>query len=155
MTKVFEDYFSELQADMVSICLENVEHRANKIFIYCSYESNILVGTYFYDIAGKIVARGKLNDAITSDEKEYDVSIQRQKSVTQIINEDIRKLKKVCEEYNRPMPTEIKLVYDVKTNKLNAQYQYENVYTDDPNKNAYHIVEEWFEEVKNASESCA
>lgn len=28
--KVFEDYFSELQEDMVSICLEYVFERANK-----------------------------------------------------------------------------------------------------------------------------
>ncbi len=33
MSKVFEDYFSELQADMVSICLEYVENRAEK-YIY-------------------------------------------------------------------------------------------------------------------------
>lgn len=34
MSKVFEDYFSELQADMVSICLEYVDNMAEKyIFI--------------------------------------------------------------------------------------------------------------------------
>ena len=31
MGKVFEDYFSELQTDMVEICLEYVEDRAEKI----------------------------------------------------------------------------------------------------------------------------
>ncbi len=36
MKKVFEDMFSELQADMVSICMEYVEEKAEKIFIYCS-----------------------------------------------------------------------------------------------------------------------
>lgn len=34
MSKVFENYFSELQADMVSICLEYVDDRAEKIYIY-------------------------------------------------------------------------------------------------------------------------
>jgi cell fate regulator YaaT (PSP1 superfamily) len=38
MTKVFEDYFSELQADMVSICLEYVSNKADMIFIYASNE---------------------------------------------------------------------------------------------------------------------
>lgn len=33
MEKIFEDYFSELQADMVSICLEYVEDRAEKVYI--------------------------------------------------------------------------------------------------------------------------
>ena len=40
MDKVFEDYFSELQADMVSICMEYVEKRAERIYIYCSFEDN-------------------------------------------------------------------------------------------------------------------
>ncbi|EQB36670.1 hypothetical protein M948_16695 [Virgibacillus sp. CM-4] len=35
MSKVFEDYFSELQADMVGICLEYVENEAEDIYIYC------------------------------------------------------------------------------------------------------------------------
>ena len=33
MGKVFEDYFSELQTDMVEICLEYVEDRAGR-FIF-------------------------------------------------------------------------------------------------------------------------
>ena len=31
--KVFEDYFSELQSDMVSICLEYVDNEAEEIYI--------------------------------------------------------------------------------------------------------------------------
>lgn len=38
MGKVFEDYFSELQTDMVEICMEYVEDRSEKIYIYCSFE---------------------------------------------------------------------------------------------------------------------
>ena len=34
MGKIFEDYFSEYQADMVSICLEYVDWRADAIYIY-------------------------------------------------------------------------------------------------------------------------
>ena len=40
MGKVFEDYFSELQTDMVEICLEYVEDRAEKIYIYSSFEGS-------------------------------------------------------------------------------------------------------------------
>ncbi len=32
MGKIFEDYFSEYQADMVSICLEYVDWRADDIY---------------------------------------------------------------------------------------------------------------------------
>ena len=94
MNKVFEDYFSELQADMVSICLENVEKRADKIYIYCSCEDKNISSCYFYKINGKIVSRSKLNDAINISEEQYDVSIERQKAVTKVINENIKKIMK-------------------------------------------------------------
>ncbi len=148
MSKVFEDLFSELQADMVSICLENVERRANVIYIYCSYEDNVVASCYFYNINGMVVSRSELNDAIRPDEMQYDVSVGRQKAVTKIINEDIKQIEKVCSEYNRPMPTEMKLIYDVKKNSLKTEYKYENVYSESETKTAYDIADEWFEEIK-------
>ncbi|MCH5262283.1 MAG: hypothetical protein J1F42_05165 [Lachnospiraceae bacterium] len=144
----FETYFSELQADMVSICLENVEDRADMIYIYCSFESNVLASSYFYKINGKVVSRAKLNDAVGPDEPQYDVSVARQKEVMNIINDDIRKIRQICMDYDRPMPTEMKIIYDVKKNSLNTDYKYENVYSSSKTKTAYDIAEEWFEEMK-------
>ena len=46
--KIFEDYFTEVQADMVSICLEYVENKADKIYIYASFEANVMTPDYFY-----------------------------------------------------------------------------------------------------------
>ena len=147
--KEFEDRFSELQADMISICLEYVENRAEKIFIYCSFEGGIVASDFFYKINGKIIERHKLNDCISSKEDEYDVSIERQKGVIKILNSDIKSIIKMCSEYNREMPTEMKLVYDVQRNSLKAEYKYDLVYTNDDIKTADDIAEEWFEEIKN------
>lgn len=47
MGKVFGDYFTELQTDMISICLEYAEDRAEKIYIYCSYENGMISGDFF------------------------------------------------------------------------------------------------------------
>ena len=149
MNIVFEDYFSELQADMVSICMENVEKRANIIYVYCSCEKNTVASSYFYNINGKIVSRSKLNDAISLSDKAYDVSIERQKAVTEIINENIKKIMKVCSEYKRPMPTEMKLIYHVNENSLKAEYKYENVYSETQTKTAYDAADEWFDEIEN------
>ncbi len=155
MGKVFEDYFSELQADMVSICLEYVFDKANKIYIYCSFEEGLLSNDFFYNINGKIVERHKLNDAIVNEESNgdfsYDISVDRQKVVVKIINNDIKEMIKLCKQYDREMPTEIKMIYDVKTNKLTADYKYELVHTNDPNNTASSIARLWFEQVKKES----
>ena len=61
----------------------------------------------------------------------------------------LRKLKNYAKEYERDMPTEMKLIYDVHSSKFKAQYKYDLVYTNDEVKTASHIADEWFEEVKN------
>jgi poly(A) polymerase Pap1 len=153
MGKVFEDYFSELQADMVSICLEYVFERANKIYIYCSHEEGLVSNDFFYNINGKIVERHKLNDALVNEEVNanfsYDISVDRQKAVVKIINENIKEFIKLCRKYDREMPTEIKIVYDVQANKLAADYKYDLVHTNDSNKTASSIARIWFEQIKN------
>lgn len=146
MSKTFEDYFSEIQADMVSICSEYVENRAEKIFIYCSYEAKVLSCDFFYCINEIIVERNKINEVCSF---EYDVSIERQLDTIEILEENTLNIVELCKKYEHPMPTEIKLVYDVKKNSLNADYKYDLVYTNIPKKTADDIVGEWFEEVKD------
>ena len=147
MSKVFEDYFSEIQTDMVSICLEYVEERAEKTYIYCSFEEGIVSSDYFYNINGKVVERHKLNDMLSSGENNYDVSVQRQSGVVKILNMDIKSVINLCKEYNREIPTEMKLIYNIEENRLKAEYKYELVYSDDPVKTADDVAMEWFEEI--------
>ena len=47
MGKIFEDYFSKYQADMISICLEYAHEQADMIYVYCSCESNTIYGDFF------------------------------------------------------------------------------------------------------------
>lgn len=152
MSRVFEDVFTEIQADMVSICLEYVEKRAEKIYIYCSYENNMISSGFFYKINGKVVKKHKLNDVISNEQAKYDVSIQRQKGAISIINEDIKAIKELCQQNQREMPTQIKLTYDILTNKLNADYSYELTFSNDKNKTAYDVLEEWYMSEKEREE---
>lgn len=150
--KKFEDYFSKLQADMVSICLEYVEKRAEKIYIYCSCENGVIFSGFFYKIGVKIVHKHRLNDALENNDREYDVSIIRQKKAINIINRDIEELKKLCQKYKRDMPTQIKLTYDIGANKLNADYSYDLIYSDDADKISDDVFEEWYQVEKNNEE---
>ena len=115
--------------DMVSICLEYVEDDSENIYIYASCENRSTLCDYFYKINGQIWQRHHLNRI---PEKNYDVSRERQSSCLDILNKDVDKIEKVCQKYNQPMPTQFKLVYDVAKNSLDAHYEYENQYSDDP-----------------------
>ncbi|WP_322787454.1 hypothetical protein [Bhargavaea ginsengi] len=63
--------------------------------------------------------------------------------------EILKKIRNKCEEYNREMPTEIKLEYDVKENQLKGQYKYDLIYSHDDELFPGDIFGAWFEEVKN------
>ncbi|EJR97463.1 hypothetical protein IKM_05123 [Bacillus mycoides] len=90
-----------------------------------------------------------MNDALDDGDGGYDVSTKRQFMVLDVLNEDIEKIKMVCKKYERDMPTEMKLIYDVKSGKFKAEYKYDLVYTIDDIKTGSDIANEWFEEVKN------
>ncbi len=72
----------------------------------------------------------------------------RQKGAVKIINEDIKKLNRICQEYQRDMPTQIKLVYDIVENKLNADYSYDLIFSNDKSRTAYDVLEEWYQSEK-------
>lgn len=146
MGKVFEDAFTELQADIISICREYVEDRAEKIYICCSAENGTVTNDFFYQINGKILERHKLNDAGTGER--YDVSSERQGMVLRIMMEDVEAMIKLCKEYKREMPTEIKMVYDVATNRVSGNYRYDLVYSNDPLLLPEDVAEEWYQSVK-------
>ncbi|MEH7521602.1 immunity protein YezG family protein [Priestia megaterium] len=146
--KEFENQFSELQADMISICMEYVEDRANKVYVYASREEGIISSSFFYLINNTYVEPHKVNEALGTGDQKYDTSPKRQSMVLRILCEDIEKVEALCEEYERDMPTEMKLIYDVKSGNFKAEYKYDLVYTNDDIKTADHIADEWFEKVK-------
>lgn len=140
---MFEDEFSELQADMVDICNEYSCNAADKIFIYVAIEDMIFV-QHFYCINNKILDCHELNEAELKIE--FDVSIDCQGQVLDILNEDIQKIQALCEKYNKPVPKLMKLIYEPKTKKFNADYKYENQTTDEISE--FDNYDAWFEEEK-------
>jgi hypothetical protein len=149
--KEFEDKFSALQADMVSICLEYVEDRDDKIYIYASCEETVISSKFFNLINDQCVKPHKSNDVLIDGDKEYEVSAKRQFMVLNILNEDIESIINIFEDYERDMPTEMKIRYDVKSGEFTAEYKYELVYMNDDSITASDIADEWFKELSNSS----
>ena len=140
---MFEEEMTELQSDMVDICNEYSKGLADKIFIYAANEGMILTH-HFYCINNKIFDCQKLNES--GLQTEFDVSKDCQGQVLDILNEDIQKIQILCEKYKQPVPKLMKLVYEPKTNKFNADYKYENQTTDDIS--VFDNDDNWFEEEK-------
>jgi len=133
----FEKQFSDFQADMVSICLEYCEKKADTIFIYTIYwqEKKIMSSTstnFFFRVNNEMRAKHKIDG---------DVSFERQKATMKILAENATKIAKLFEQHNRPLPSEMKIVYDVNTNSIKADYTYD---LDFAGKGSHDLHDEWF-----------
>ncbi|WP_311283303.1 DUF600 domain-containing protein [Rossellomorea marisflavi] len=147
--KVFEEYISELQTNLVELCLDFVDWKADEIYMYGSYEPDAYYFNAFFNVQGKMVLKHKLND--TSFEKNnnlYDLSTQRQIEFQRIGTEILEEIHKRCKEFNSEMPTEMKLRYIRKNNKLQGRYNYDVVYSHDEELLPNNVFKAWFEEVK-------
>lgn len=144
MAKVFEDYFSGYQTEMLAMCLEYVNYDVDKVFLYCSSEEGVQMINFFFEIDGRYYRKYELE----MSGKKYDTSMKRISAYNRRVIATLLSLDRKCEEFNRPMPTEMKIVYDVKKNSVDANYRYDLMYSNDPERLPEHIFEEWFEEVK-------
>lgn len=134
MAKVFEDEFMNLQADYVSLCLEVMEGIADEIYIYISNEATCHMFHTFCRVKGQVKTINQL----------FSPGLQRDLLMTG--GKDIEKINELCRRYGRPAPKEIKLHYVVKTNSLDAHYEYKPVCAGDCGFGPGDVVDAWIEE---------
>ncbi|MCM1159516.1 MAG: hypothetical protein NC348_13625 [Clostridium sp.] len=82
MEKQFEDYFSEIQEDMVDICLEYIEDKAEIVYIYCSNEDGMVSCDFFYKINGVLTKNHEVNEILSEP---VDASPEQQGEVLKIL----------------------------------------------------------------------
>ena len=100
MSRSFEDDFTLIQTDMVEICEEYADYKADIVYVYASYEDDTISCDYFYRVGSCLVERHKLNDISGSV---FDTSVERQREYMGGLVEDIQKLIMLCKEYNKKL----------------------------------------------------
>ena len=138
MSKIFEDEFMELQSGLIELCLEALDGiKADKIFAYASMEKHVTSFDAFFEIKGKI-----------KEKHEIGLPDDIQLALLDEGMADLRKIRKVCEKYERPCPTEMKMCYDVKTGKYEASYKYDPVCGAETGICSDDIFDAWVDEMK-------
>ena len=137
MNKTFEDEFMDLQSGLISLCLEVVEEKASKVYAYCSNEKKSKMFNAFFDVNGEIKTLNQLGVP-------KELSFEFLKTGT----EDLEKVDGICAKHNMPVPTEMKLYYDVKSGKFDAEYKYEEICSAKTGKSAGEVFIEWVSELR-------
>ena len=143
MGKVFEDDFMDLQAGLISLCLEVTNEKVDKVFAYGSIEKKSTMFNAFFEVDGKIKTLDMLGVPQELAYQFLDLGI-----------EDLEKLHPMAQEYSRPIPTELKMYYDVKTGKFRSEYKYEEICSARTGKTAGDVFDEWIAEMKVAGRIC-
>ena len=141
----FEDEFSAKQTDMIQLALEyadRVDQKVDTVYIYDSNEKNSYSFNIFY-ISENIIFTMR-----TLPRKNFDDLNNLNFHVLKIGTDDVKELKKICEKYNQPMPTQIKLIYD----NVKGKYSYDLFYSNSDKLTADDIFEQWYNEVKKEIE---
>lgn len=125
MNRVFEDQLMDIQSDMISLSLEYVENKAETVYIYVVLEDGLVSFDVFYKIGGFISEKSDVNEYLSEKINDSD---DIQFSLLEYGIEDAEKIEVLFEENSKEVPTEIRLVYDVKNNSLKSNYRYDAMY---------------------------
>ncbi len=141
MSPHFEDEFMDLQSELIALCLEVTGNKVDKIFAYASVEKKSKMFNAFFKVNGEIKTLNQLG---------LDNSLIHQ--FLKLGTGDLEKIRSVCKSYNKPVPTEIKMHYDVNTGKYSADYRYNEVCSARTGVSAGEIFMNWISEIKSINE---
>ena len=146
MNRVFEDQLMDIQSDMISLSLEYVENKAETVYIYVVLEDGLVSFDVFYKIGGFISEKSDVNKYLSEKINDSD---DIQFSLLEYGIEDAEKIEVLFEENSKEVPTEIRLVYDVKNNSLKSNYRYDAMYEKNEDLSISDVFEAWIQEEKS------
>ena len=143
---IFEDQLMDIQSDMISLSLEYVENKAETVYIYVVLEDGLVSFDVFYKIGGFISEKSDVNEYLSEKINDSD---DIQFSLLEYGIEDAEKIEVLFEENSKEVPTEIRLVYDVKNNSLKSNYRYDAMYEKNEDLSVSDVFEAWIQEEKS------
>ena len=136
----------DIQSDMISLSLEYIENKAETVFIYVVLEDGLVSFDVFYKIGGFISEKSDVNKYLSEKINDSD---DIQFSLLEYGIEDAEKIEVLFEENSKEVPTEIRLVYDVKNNSLKRNYRYDAMYEKNEDLSVSDVFEAWIQEEKS------
>lgn len=137
MNKIFEDEFMALQTELIALCLEVTNKSVDKIYAYASIEEKSQMFNAFVEVDGEIKTLNQLG-----------INNNLIMQFLKLGTTDLSKIRELCKENRRQVPTEMKMYYDVKTGKYNADYQYSETCPSKTNISAGEVFMNWLNEMK-------
>lgn len=138
MKENFEEKFMEIQADLISLCLEVTENKVDKIFAYASIEDKSTMFNAFFQKSEKIMTINQL-----------EIDKNTAMNFLRVGTGDLKRIIKLCEENATKVPTEIKMYYEVQTGRYKADYKYNEICSEKTGISSGEVFMKWYTEVRD------
>ncbi len=139
MNSNFEEKFMEIQTEYIALCLELTESKVDGVYAYASIEKKSTMFNAFFEKSGKVYTINQLN-----------IDSKTAMDFLRIGTMDLEKIKVLCKENDTRIPTEIKMSYNLKTGKFNADYKYDEICSSKTGVSAGEVFMNWYDEIKNS-----
>lgn len=136
MTGGFEDEFMDAQSQIISLCVEFAGKRADKVYAYGSIEKSSISFNAFFKIDDQIKTT---NNIVTDTDAVWDF--------LDLGESDLEKIRQICIHHGKPVPTELKMIYDCKSGKMDTAYKYESICSGKTGTDSSEIFMKWLDEV--------
>lgn len=120
------------------MCLEVTKNKVSKVYAYASIEAKSQSFNAFFEVNKEVKTINQL-----------DVNKDMMMQFLKLGTSDLSKIRELGKTYNRPIPTEMKMYYDVKTGKYNADYKYEEICSAKTGLDVGTIFMDWYNQIRN------
>ena len=137
MDKCFEDQFMDLQMALLVECIDFMDAhrmRGEKIFLWLVADS---IETTF--------------SLFSQNDNQISKKLLSFSDSLEILDRGIkyvRKIRALCKEFGRPCPVESRLIFDLRTEKLDVAYSYDKDLFKYTEFGPHEVFQEWIEEEK-------
>lgn len=135
INKAYEDDLRKFQEEIIKICLDTVGSNVDTICAYCCTEKNTYSFNMFALIGRDVRTLGQLD-------LERDVVMRCLRTGTHYL----LRLDDICEEHNTLHPTEMKIVYEVKSSTFSVDCKYTPVLK---RKSSADVFDAWVESYRH------
>lgn len=134
---IFLSKLSTIQSGLISLCMEGVEDAVDKVFGYCSLENGYMFNAFF-EKDGEILT---LNELCRDKGQVF--------KILKYGTHDLKLIDDLFSSRGEQVPTEIKMVFDVRANLLETTFKYNPICID---KSAGKVFLAWLHEMKYAED---
>lgn len=121
LSKTFEQELQDVEIKIVEIARMYAKDQADNVFVHILCNGNTISIDYFYRFGKKLLKKEAINEADSVSMDTFDVTQENQQKTLESMTREFAKAMASAKKHEKPIPSEIRLTYDKKNNRLLPQ----------------------------------